>query len=1023
MTSQSATTASAGDQTWQPRLARLTVIVLLTAIASLVTGQLLAGKFLYADGFREAEQRDLLARARHAQAVLAQGFSQMTPGAADYADWDATYEYLSGRQPDYPVANWQAWTLQRFQADLVFIVDAGGRIVLARSLDGTRANLARPSAAEATLVQPGGRIWAARDAGEARDGYVARGGLVYQWAAAPVQPYDRKGPPNGWLVLLRRLDAAFVADLDRTLDSKAAFEIVHDPGVSGGVASVPVLASEMRMGIPGEDTVDAAFTVGSLGKAASLEVRLTTERQLNSRFATLSAYFFWVSLCLGGLIAALATLWVRRRLLMPLGQISERLKAIGEDLDLSARVPSLGRRDEISGVAIAANRLLEQIQVNSNAAQARDAALAASRSKSEFLARMSHEIRTPMNGVLGMTELLCGTRLDSRQQKYAETIRHSAESLLTIINDILDFSKIEAGKMALDDAPFDLEHVVEEAVELLAGPAHAKGLELVCRFPPGLHSTYRGDGMRLRQVLINLLGNAVKFTARGQVTVRVRPMAAGDDRQAVLRFSVEDTGAGIRPESQRHIFESFTQEDGSTTRKYGGTGLGLAISKQLVELMGGQLEVRSTLGEGSTFSFTVPLARELQSEVELGLDALGGKRVLVVDDNATNRSILREHLMSWHVEVTEADGGVAALAQLRAAVARREPFDLVVLDYQMPGMTGLDVLRAARAMPDLRDLRVVLLSSMTRTEEETDRQAQRVNAYLTKPVRRMHLYTALSRVIADAPMDSAVARVLNPADPALGQVAGRLGLRVLLVEDNPVNQQVATAMLGQLGCEVTVAGDGAEGARAFEGGHFDVVLMDCQMPTLDGYAATERIRAFEKAVDWPRTPIVALTANAMEGDREKCLGVGMDAYLTKPFTQNQLRGVLESSEAMPTEVPAAGGTVLDPRALDQIRALQQPGSPDLMGKIIALYLENSRSLTERIRAALAAGDANVLRESAHSLKSSSANVGATGLVEIARQLEALGREGKAEATTGLVDRMFQEHARVTSALQDQQRAA
>ncbi|MDH5254771.1 MAG: response regulator [Gammaproteobacteria bacterium] len=1023
MTSPAAATRPDGDQAWQPRLARLTVVVLLAAIASLVTGQLLAGKFLYADGFREAEQRDLLARARHAQAVLRQGFSQMTPGAADYGDWDATYEYVRGRNPDYPTDNWHPSTLQRFQADLVFIVDAGGRIVLGRSLDRVRESLAIPPAAEATLVQPGGRIWAARDPDEAREGYVARDGLAYQWAAAPVLPYDRKGSANGWLILLRRLDAAFVADLDRTLDSKAAFEIVDDPGIGGGVAGVPLRADELRMGIPGEETVDAAFTVGSLGKDGSLAVRLTTERPLIARFTTLSAYFFWVSLGLGGLIAALATLWVRRRLLLPLGQISERLKAIGEELDLSARLPPLGHRDEISGVAIAANRLLEQIQVNSNAAQARDAALAASRSKSEFLARMSHEIRTPMNGVLGMTELLRGTRLDSRQQKYAETIRHSAESLLAIINDILDFSRIEAGKMALDDAPFDLEQVVEEAVGLLAGPAHARGLELICRFPPGLHPAYRGDGMRLRQVLINLLGNAVKFTERGQVTVRVRELAGGDERKAVLRFSVEDTGVGIRPESQRRIFESFTQEDGSTTRKYGGTGLGLAISKQLVELMGGQIEVRSEPGVGSTFSFTVPLAREARSDVELGLDALGGRRILVVDDNATNRAILREHLLSWGAGVTEADSGVDALAKLSAAVARSEPFDLVVLDYQMPEMNGLDVLRAARAAPELRDLRVVLLSSMNRAEEDTDWRAQRVDACLTKPVRRMHLYTALSRVIAGAPPDSAIVRALKSDDPAPGPAAGRLGLRVLLVEDNPVNQQVAVAMLEQLGCEVTVAGDGAEGARAFEGGHYDVVLMDCQMPTLDGYGATARIRAYEKAVDWPRTPVVALTANALEGDREKCLQAGMDAYLTKPFTQNQLRRVLEDWEAVPTEAQVAGGAVLDPRALEQIRALQQPGAPDLLGRIIALYLENSRSLTEKIREALAAGDANALREAAHALKSSSANVGATGLVEIARQLEALGRDGKADAAGGLVDRMSQEHARVISALQNQPRAA
>ena len=1015
----------AGDQpaSWSPRLGRLTVLVMLAAFAALITLQLLAGRFLYADGFREAEQRDLLARARHAQAVLRQGFSQLAPGASDYADWDATYEFLLGRRPDYTRDNWQAWTLQRFQADLVFIVDASGRIILARGLDRARQKLAKPSVREATLVRPGGRIWGQRDRGEAREGYVAVEGLAYQWAAAPVRPVDLNGPPNGWLILLRRLDAAFVAGLDRTLDSKAAFEIVSDPGVPHAAASVPLRLDELRTGAPGVDTVNAAFIAGSLGPGSSLQLRLTTERYLMARLASISMSFFWVSFAAGGLIAALAMLWVRHRLLVPLGKISERLKTIGEDLDLTARLPLLGRRDEITGVSIAANRLLDQVEASNDAARDRDAALAANRSKSEFLARMSHEIRTPMNGVLGMTELLRGTKLDGRQQKYAETIRHSAESLLTIINDILDFSKIEAGKMALDDAPFDLEQVVEEAAELLAEPAHAKGLELSCRLPPGLHSAYRGDGMRLRQVLVNLLSNAVKFTARGQVIVRVRELAGPNASQSVVRFSIEDTGVGIRPENQRQIFESFSQEDGSTTRKYGGTGLGLAISKQLVELMGGSIDVRSMPGVGSTFSFTVPLAREIRSEVELNLDALDGRRILVVDDNATNREILREHLQSWRVTVTEATGGASALEQLKSAAGSGEPFDLVVLDYQMPEMNGMDVVRAARATPGLQNLRVVLLSSMSRAEEDTDWRAQRVDACLTKPVRRTHLHTALSRVIADAPSDTAIVRALKLDDAALAAAATRLGLKVLLVEDNPVNQAVALGMLEQLGCEVTVAGDGAQGASAFESGQFDVVLMDCQMPKLDGYGATAQIRAYEKSVDWPRTPVVALTANALEGDRQKCLNAGMDAYLSKPFTQNQLRRVLESCEAAPPELPLARETVLDVRALEQIRALQQPGAPDLLEKIIGLYLDNSRSMTERIRVALAAGDANGLREAAHALKSSSANVGATGLADIARQLETLGRDANVDAARPLVDRMSNEHQRVVTALQAKQVAA
>ncbi len=659
---------------------------------------------------------------------------------------------------------------------------------------------------------------------------------------------------------------------------------------------------------------------------------------------------------------------------------------------------------------------------------ARDRAEAASRSKSEFLARMSHEIRTPMNGVLGMTELLGGTRLDRRQQQYAATIRHSAEGLLKIINDILDFSKIEAGKLELDDAPFDVEQVAEEAAELLAEAAHAKGIELICQLQPGLRATCTGDGMRLRQVLINLLGNAVKFTEQGQVILRVTEQEGGEPGRPLLRFEVEDTGIGIPPESQAAIFDSFSQADGSTTRRYGGTGLGLAISKQLIELMGGEIELQSTPGEGSTFGFTVPLARQIHAVSELKPEALTGSHILIVDDNATNRQILREHLQGWRAEVAEAGSGPQALAQLNAAAGRGEAFDLVVLDHQMPGMSGMDVLKAVRASPTLRDLRVVLLGSVARTDDDTEWRLLRVEACLTKPVRRAYLYTALSRVLADRPSNTQMVRALALEAAAS---AHRLGLRILLVEDNPVNQEVARGMLEQLGCEVTLAVDGEQGATAFEGGEFDVVLMDCHMPVLDGYGATARIRAYEKAVDWKRTPVVALTANALAGDREKCLEAGMDEYLSKPFTQEQLRRLLEALDAAPDEppgvapasVPARAGAVLDPRALEQIRALQQPGAPDIVAKVVALYVESAARLTEQIRTALAAGDADGLRLAAHALKSSSGNVGATGLADIARQLEAKGHDASLEAATELVEQMFQEHQRVTGALRSQQRAA
>lgn len=885
---------SAPVPSWEPRLSRLTLGVLLVAFACLLIAQLAVARYLYGDGFREAEQRDLLARARHAQAVLRQGFAQLTPAAEDYGDWDQTNNFVAGVRPDYPTYNWLPSNLRRFQADVVFIVDPNGSMLFQRGLDATRQTVIVPSGAEASLVLAGGAVWKRRDASGAREGYAAVAGVGYQWAVAPVRETGGRGVPHGWLMLLRRLDTVFVADLERTLQSQVAFEVVAGHGTQLAAATVPLRPDELRTDAPAVDKVSATFRVGTLDNGSALQLRLSTPRYLMTRVATISTYFFWASLALGGAIAAIAMLWVRQRLLAPLAQVSERLRTIGDELDLSARLPLLGHEDEITGVAIAANRLLARVASIHDVEQARDAAVAANRAKSEFLARMSHEIRTPMNGVLGMTELLRATRLDARQQKYADTIRYSAESLLAIINDILDFSKIEAGKMTLDEAPFDLEQLVEEAAELLAEAAHSKGLELTCRVPQGLHTAYRGDALRLRQVLVNLLGNAVKFTSHGEIDLRVAELDGAQPGRKALRFEVRDTGIGIQPASLAAIFDSFSQADGSTTRRYGGTGLGLAISKQLVQLMGGQIDVRSTPGEGSTFGFSVTLQQEKQCDSGHQPESLDGRQVLIVDDNPTNREILREQLQAVGVRVWEAHNGAQALAVLRSQANEGVAFDLAILDYQMPGMDGLEVVRAVRADPALRDLRVMLLSSMTYIDEDTDWRAQRVDACLTKPVRRKDLQAVLRRVLAEPQSETMVIRKLQLSATAS---EAPLGLTVLLIEDNPVNQLVASSMLELLGCEVTVASDGLEGASIFEAGRFDVVLMDCQMPKLDGYGATARIRAVERQAGRSRTPVVALTANALEGDRVKCLQAGMDEFLTKPFTQGQLRQVLGASMA------------------------------------------------------------------------------------------------------------------------------
>ena len=699
--------------------------------------------------------------------------------------------------------------------------------------------------------------------------------------------------------------------------------------------------------------------------------------------------------------------------------ITERKKS--ESLLHKAKEELEERVQERTQEIMAANA--ELAQRNLALAEAKKIAEAANRAKSDFLATMSHEIRTPMNAVIGMTGLLLNTNLDEQQQDFVQTIRTSGEALLTLINDILDFSKIEAGKLDLEEQPFDLSNCIEEALNIIAGKAGEKNIELAYLIEPTVPKRIVGDVTRLRQILVNLLNNAVKFTEVGEVVVYVQANEKNTQEKYEIHFALKDTGIGIPLDKMQRLFKSFSQVDASTTRKYGGTGLGLAICKRLSEMMGGTIWADSQVDVGSTFHFTIVTSEAPGVEPTNYKDLeeiLFGKQILIVDDNATNRQILTLQTQSWGIFSCALPSAQKALELIKKPIR----FDLAILDMQMPDMDGLTLAREIRQHSDYQNLPLVMLSSLCK--QEIAQQAVDVNfaAILNKPIQQSQLRQVLISVLGRQLIKintSSTSSETTSETPVLSHK-----LRILLAEDNVVNQKVALLTLDKLGYRADVAGNGIEVIEALNRQSYDVVFMDVQMPEMDGLTATKEIcKQWTKA----RPRIIAMTANAMQGDREMCLNAGMDDYISKPIRIEELKRALSQCQSIELEISSdtedsqvdtqTDVEVIDISVLQTLREMAGEEAPAIIADLINSYLADASLRVATISTAINQKDSASLYQAAHALKSASANVGVSRVADLCKELEVIGRAGNV-TNDGLVElysRLKQEYELAQESLQ------
>ncbi len=978
--------------------------------------------------------------------------SDLSRFVVDWSSWDDTYDFILEYDESYIESNLLDAFFLQSRIDVIAYYDLEGKLVYGRAFKGIENGILQPDPGSPFLHLAPTDLLLQHDTPEDElAGLALSAGQAFVVAARPVVKSSGAGPTIGTLLMGRAVNAAMVeqvakqAQVDLSIWPYGSEQIT--PQVAASIRSISTQQSVVFERFDKRSMYGYAVYPAIDGTpAVVLQAYIPRVFAVHGNAAALYAQLSLLAAMFITLLLAAGLL--ERVVIARLAHLGRFVGRVNTERDLGQRLV-ITSNDEISQLAANINSMMGKLETAAmGLAEALETAEAATKTKSEFLATMSHEIRTPMNGIIGMTGLLMDMPLPEQQHEFVETIKISADALLGIVNDILDFSKVEAGRMTLEVIDFDLRHVIETTAELLGPKAQAKGIELVTQVMHNVPVLVCGDPGRLRQVLMNLVGNAVKFTQHGEVLIKAELVSIdAAEQQAVIKFSITDTGIGVPQDKLCRLFESFSQVDSSTTRKYGGTGLGLAISKKLVELAQGEIGVISQEGTGSTFWFTIPLGIQAQRQPAPPVrpQELQEMRVLVVDDNLTNRTILAKQLTIWGLRPAVAVNGAMALEILREELSSSHPFELVLLDYHMPDLSGEEVAQVIKADPRFSSVKLILLTSSGQKGDAARMKELGFSAYLVKPLKQSLLLECLATVVG--------AQRVQPAKQAPLITSHSLSesrlrhCRVLVAEDNPVNQKVALNVLLRAGFTVEIAADGRQALEQVQSSSYDLVLMDCQMPEMDGFAATRAIRALAAPV--ASIPIVAMTAHAMEGDKERCLDAGMDGYVAKPINPEELFATIDdvlrhkgrayrgpdsatpetdsdtsgglkagaaTSQRTPGPAKAAGPAVDVP--MDIIASIDRAGDMEFWNMLIETYLDETGKRIAILAGAIETGNATVVQHEAHAIKGASAEVMAERIRGAAYELELAGRAGTLSAGPMLLTVLQQEFIRLQQHLKE-----